>query len=77
MSNEQSQTTRYVTWDFEAGASPPFYHIFSTDMEPGELDIGASLFTIVTPETPKMDAKISAVCDALQDVIATAVGTPR
>ena len=71
-----SPNIRYVTWDYEE-SSHPFYRIFSTDMEPGELNIGASLFMITTPETPEMDQKIADLCEAMQEVIASAVSLLR
>jgi hypothetical protein len=67
-----SDLAKYVTYDYEDGADPPYYHIYSTDEEPEALAIGATLFTITTPESPEMDEKIIAVCDALQNVIAAA-----
>lgn len=63
---------KYVTWDYEEGADPSYYHIYSTDMEPGELDIGATLFTITTPCSPEMDSRIDALATAMESVIAAA-----
>lgn len=63
---------QYVAWDYEVGASPPYYHIYSTDREPDALKLDGTLFTINAPESAQMDALIVAVCEALEATIAYA-----
>ena len=64
---------KYVTWTYESGAPAPYYHIFTLDLEPGGLDLPPTLFTITTAETPEMDAKIEALCAAMDAVIEAAL----
>lgn len=60
---------RYVAWDYEEGADPPYYHIYSTDdLEPDALDLEVSL-TINIPQSAQMDALIIAACEALEAAI--------
>jgi hypothetical protein len=65
-------TNKYAVWDYEEGASPPYYHIYSLDMEPGCLELGWTIFTIACKQSENMDKIISELRDKIDEVVTLA-----
>ena len=58
---------QYVTYDYEIDR----WHIYGLDNEPDTVDFGpsGSLMTITAPETSEWQARIQAICDAINAAV--------
>jgi hypothetical protein len=68
----------YVTYDYEEpGAPDNYWHIYTLDNEPEGVDFGgATLLTIVAPETEEMRQAVAAICQSINAAISIASKQP-
>lgn len=69
---------KYVAFDYEDGAEPPFWHIYCVDNEPEWVEFSeCSIMQIEGPDTPEMFRAMKAIVDAIDAAIDVAVAQRR